>query len=332
MRAQRAYPTIVFLSFVAGPVLAHHSAAMFDATKTITLEGSIERYEWANPHVYIHLASSSGTWVVEAGSPSMMEQVGWTPDSFAVGDEVSIDVNPTRNAERLMARGIVIRPLDGAALPFRASLMQSPAPAPAPVPAPGLGGNWLPGPQRVPSDGASTARSPTPKGAEALARADPENNPGIDCVALQAPSQMVFTDLKNIEIDGARIVLRSALNVGVERIVHLDQTTHDGAPFTNDGHSLGLWDNGTLVVDTRNYRDHPIGNREGVPSGAQKHLVEYFELAADRTTLTYRFVLEDPEYLAAPFEGSAVWEHRPDLTYTAEECDLENARRYLETR
>jgi hypothetical protein len=315
MRSNR----LALLLLVAPTAFAHHSAAMFDATKTITLG--------ANPHVYIHLASSSGTWVVEAGSPSMMQRVGWTPDSFAVGDVVSIDVNPTRNAERLMARGIVVRPLDGAALPFRASLMQSPAPAPAPVPAPGLGGNWLPGP----FVGASTARSLTPKGAGALARADPENNPGVDCVALQAPSQMVFTDLKNIEIDGARVVLRSALNVGVERIVHLDQTTHTGAPFTNDGHSIGRWDNGTLVVDTRNFSDHPSGNG-GVSSGAQKHLVEYFELAADRTTLTYRFRLEDPEYLAAPFEGSAVWEHRPGLMYTAEACDLENARRYLEKR
>ena len=133
MRSNR----LALLLLVAPTAFAHHSAAMFDATKTITLEGSIERYEWANPHVYIHLASSSGTWVVEAGSPSMMQRVGWTPDSFAVGDVVSIDVNPTRNAERLMARGIVVRPLDGAALPFRASLMQSLAPAPAPVPSPG---------------------------------------------------------------------------------------------------------------------------------------------------------------------------------------------------
>jgi hypothetical protein len=236
-------------------------------------------------------------------------------------------LNPTRNAERLMARGIVVRPLDGAALPFRASLMQSPAPAPAPVPAPGLGDNWLPGPFVW----ASTARSLTPKGEEALARADPENNRGIDCAPQQAPSQMVFTDLKNIELDGAMVVLRSAVNVGVERIVRLDQTTHTGAPFTNDGHSIGRWDNGTLVVDTRNFSDHPNGNG-GVPSGAQKHLVEYFELSADRTTLAYRFILEDPEYLAAPVEGSAVWAHRPDLTYTAEACDLENARRYLEKR
>jgi hypothetical protein len=58
--------------------------------------------------------------------------------------------------------------------------MQSPAPAPAPVPAPGLGGNWLPGP----FVGATTELALTPKGVEARGRAEPENNPGIDCVAL----------------------------------------------------------------------------------------------------------------------------------------------------
>jgi hypothetical protein len=205
------------------------------------------------------------------------------------------------------------------------------------VPAQGIGGNWLPtqvGPERafLAFVGEPAAWSLTPKGRDALASSDPENNSGIDCVALQAPFQMTWTDLKNIELAGHTVILRSALNVGVERIVHLDQTTHAGAPFTNDGHSIGRWDNGTLVVDTRNFSDHPSGNREGLPSGSQKHLVEYFELSADRTTLTYRFRLEDPEYLAAPVEGSAAWEHRPDLPYKAEECDLENARRYLEER
>jgi hypothetical protein len=49
----------------------------------------------------------------------MMQRVGWTPDSFAVGDVVSIDVNPTRNVEGRMARGVVIRPRGAAPLPFR---------------------------------------------------------------------------------------------------------------------------------------------------------------------------------------------------------------------
>jgi hypothetical protein len=261
----------------------------------------------------------------------MMERAGWTRDSFSVGDALAIDVNPERNTERRMARGIVVRSRDGAQLAFRGQAPTARGPA---VPAKGLGGNWLPGPEPVflAFVGAPRGWSLTPKGLEALASSDPDNNPGIDCVALQSPFQMVWTELKNIELAGDTVILRTALNVGVERVVHLDQTTHAGAPFSNDGHSIGRWDGGALVVDTRNFSDHPIGNREGVPSGSQKHLIEYFELSADGTKLTYRFRLEDPEFLASPFEGSAVWEHRPDLPYKAEECSLENARRFLETR
>jgi hypothetical protein len=329
----RAEP-LALLLLVAVDALGHHSAAIYDLTKTVTLEGTIERYEWANPHVYVHLASSSGVWLIEAGSPSMMQRAGWTPHSFAAGDVVSIDVNPARQAERRMARGLVVRPRNGAPLPFRGATAAAPSASP---PAQSLAGNWLPREQPpgfVAFVGPPTAWSLTPKGREAAANSDPANNPGIDCVALQSPFQMTWTDLKNIELAGVTVVLRSALNVGVERVVHLDRTSHAGAPFSNDGHSIGHWENGNarLVVDTRNFSDHPIGNREGVPSGAQKHLVESFELSADRTMLTYRYKLEDPEYLAAPFEGSAVWDHRPDLTYTAEKCDLENARRYLEQR
>jgi hypothetical protein len=311
---------------------AHHSPAMFDFSKTVTIEGTVERYEWSNPHVYIHLRSSTGAWLVELGSPSMVQRAGWRKDSLSAGDVVAVDINPSRNTERRIGFGIAVRADDGTVLTARAAAGANAAPAP--VPADGLAGNWLPGPDPlyVQFIAAPTAWSLTAKGIAALADVDPENNPGKDCVSLQSPFQMTWTELKNIEIIGQTVLLRSALNVDVERIVHLDRTTHEGAPFTNDGHSIGRFENGALVVDTRNFSDHAMGNRDGVPSGAQKHLVERFELSADRTTLTYRFMLEDPEYLAAPFEGSAVWTHRPDLPYTAEECDLENARRYLAER
>jgi hypothetical protein len=323
----RALAGALLLVSLTPAARAHHSAAMFDSTRTATIEGTVERYEWANPHVYLHVASSSGTWLIEAGSPSMMQRAGWSRESFAVGDVVSVEANPARTGER-MARGIAVRAGD-TVLAFRG---EAPGERRAAVPATGLGGNWLPSPEPKfqPFVAAPTAWSLTPKAVEALGRYDPANNPGVDCVALQAPFQMVWTDLKNIEIDGTTVVLRSALNVGVERIVHLDRTTHGGAAFTNEGHSIGRFENGALVVDTRNFGDHPAGNRDGVPSGAEKHLVERFELSPDRTTLTYRFVLEDPEYLAAPFEGSATWVHRPDLEYTAEKCDLTNAKRFLE--
>jgi hypothetical protein len=64
--------------------------------------------------------------------------------------------------------------------------------------------------------------------------------------------------------------------------------------------------------------------------GQKKHLVESFELNPDRTSLTYRFELEDPEYLTAPVIGQLQLAHRPDLDFTPVACDLENARRFLE--
>jgi hypothetical protein len=66
-----------------------------------------------------------------------------------------------------------------------------------------------------------------------------------------------------------------------------------------------------------------------VPSGVRKHLVERFQLSADRTRLTYSFELEGPDYLTKPVTGSVEWVHRPDLTYTAYKCDRTLARRFL---
>jgi Family of unknown function (DUF6152) len=35
--------------------LAHHSTAMFDMDKPTTIKGTVKTFEWANPHVYLHL-------------------------------------------------------------------------------------------------------------------------------------------------------------------------------------------------------------------------------------------------------------------------------------
>ena len=58
--------------------------------------------------------------------------------------------------------------------------------------------------------------------------------------------------------------------------------------------------------------------------------VEWLELNENGFGLTYRFELDDPEFLAAPLAGVVQWTYRPDLTYEAVPCDAENARRFLE--
>ena len=139
---------------------------------------------------------------------------------------------------------------------------------------------------------------------------------------------MVFPDIKTIEIGDEIVVIHSEFE-GVNRIVHMNVSSHDGAAIAHQGHAIGWWEGDVLVVDTANFADHRMGNAFSLPSGAGKHLVERFELHPDGTSLIYSFTLEDREYLAAPISGEVRWVHRPDLELSVEECDLENARRYL---
>ena len=84
-----------------------------------------------------------------------------------------------------------------------------------------------------------------------------------------------------------------------------------------------------LIVDTSHFGDHRNGNARGLSSGSRKHLVERFELDADGKSLTYRFELEDLEYLAAPVTGEMRWAYRPDLEFAPIACELDNARRFI---
>lgn len=85
----------IFL-LLAVPALAHHSfAADYDASKPITLQGTVSRVEWMNPHVrfYLHVKNESGgvtNWSFELGSPNTLKRSGWTRNSLKIGDEVTV--------------------------------------------------------------------------------------------------------------------------------------------------------------------------------------------------------------------------------------------------
>src|SRR5215468_1703689 len=66
----------IFAVLLSGPPLsAHHSAALFDVSKTLTLNGTITRVDWRNPHVVMVVdvkneTGTSSTWEFETGAPS----------------------------------------------------------------------------------------------------------------------------------------------------------------------------------------------------------------------------------------------------------------------
>lgn len=100
--------TIGFLAgsvYAAAPALAHHSFAMFDFQKTLTIEGTIREFQWTNPHVviWVDVPSEDGgepeLWGVEITSPGNLLRAGWTKRSLNPGDRVSVTMGPLRNGD-----------------------------------------------------------------------------------------------------------------------------------------------------------------------------------------------------------------------------------------
>ena len=90
-------------SAVAIPVLAHHSFAMFDQTKEVTLVGTVKEFQWTNPHAFIHIevkdGPQSGLWDIELNSPNNLKRQGWKPTSVKAGDKVTLLTNPLRDGK-----------------------------------------------------------------------------------------------------------------------------------------------------------------------------------------------------------------------------------------
>jgi hypothetical protein len=86
---------------LAGPCCAHHSFAMFDRTKTVTLEGTVKQFQWTNPHCFIQILVPSDSGPVERSiemnSPGASYREGWRPGSLKAGDRVTLVINPVRD-------------------------------------------------------------------------------------------------------------------------------------------------------------------------------------------------------------------------------------------
>ncbi len=92
------------LSGLAAPALAHHSFAMFDQQQEKTLSGVVEKFEWTNPHTFIWLDVANGQaveqWGIEGMSPNFLERRGWTKNTLAPGDKVTVIFHPLRDGSK----------------------------------------------------------------------------------------------------------------------------------------------------------------------------------------------------------------------------------------
>ena len=86
----------------AAPAFAHHSFAMFDSTKNMTLDGTIKEFQWTNPHSWIQIvvkdaAGKDVEWSIEGGSPNGLARQGWKRTSLKPGDKAVAVVHPLKD-------------------------------------------------------------------------------------------------------------------------------------------------------------------------------------------------------------------------------------------
>ena len=293
---------------------AHHSEAAFDTQTVVAFEGLVRRFAWRNPHVYIQVETQdaegrSVDWEIETGATPILRRSGWTPDSLAPGDRVRVRGHPERDTGRNYAILISIEKSDGSVL------SQNPYDPDRDERATSLSGIWK---GNQPSIDAFIERfnriALTAKGRAAKSAYDFQtDSPVASCTAHAVPRSLVAAGLFLTEIDVQpdRVELRSEY-FDVERVVDLDARGHPTeAERTTQGHSIGRWEDDTLIVDATLFADSRSASGFGVPSGAHKRVTERFSVSGDGKQLHVEITLEDPEYLAEPFTGSVKFDYRP---------------------
>jgi hypothetical protein len=82
------------------PVAAHHSIAMFDFAKTIEITGTVQDFQWTNPHTWTNVAVDGGVYGLEGMSPNYLSRNGWTKRTLNPGDKLTFAVHPLKDGRK----------------------------------------------------------------------------------------------------------------------------------------------------------------------------------------------------------------------------------------
>ena len=99
-------PTVLLMAaaalVAASPAWSHHSHAMFDHSKAVTLEGTVTEFVFRNPHVFLYMdvksenGETQNYWIEMSNIPNMIRR-GIGQGTFKAGDKVSVNLYPLKD-------------------------------------------------------------------------------------------------------------------------------------------------------------------------------------------------------------------------------------------
>ena len=98
----RIFARVLSVAALGAPAaVAHHSFAMYERERTVTLSGTVKEFTWTSPHVTIQVVANNRggltTWAIEGSSPSVLARGGWTSTVLKPGDKISLGIHPRKD-------------------------------------------------------------------------------------------------------------------------------------------------------------------------------------------------------------------------------------------
>ena len=327
---------VIGLTLAAPRAFAHHSfAPHFDASKPVSISGTVTEFEARNPHSYLHISAldengRTREYVCESHGVTQLGRAGLTPALLKAGTKVRVSGSLSRHSPYMcffdhveFADGHIVN-------------VNSPAGVRAELPRRSdVFGTWLlaAAPGRSTSGPQPMMQFLTPAGQKAVAAYDPfKDDPTFRCdpVAIRRVWGAPATPLEIVR-DKDDVVLHHEW-MDVRRIVHMNMKDHTKAgPRSSLGHSIGHMDGDTLVIETANYSAGVLNQyveQAGQPTKGLLHSaaltsVERIHLDAARQRLVVEIEMTDPDFFTQPFSHATMEYAASDLKIEPFNCSPE---------
>lgn len=308
------------------PVFAHHSHSTIDINDVRVLRGTVTKYGWNMPHVYLkaeapNLQGEIVEYSIEMLHPAAMSERGWSKNSFKPGDVIIWEGAHHRNKARAYSSMNWVEK-DGVRIGNSNEIVT------AVVPSTDFTGLWDRAPNQ-PTYNPPEGWPLTSLGQELVANFNESQNPVLTCGDPGPPKSMTLPYSHQISrLDENTLVIGRDLMEG-QRVIHLDRSQVVGSP-SKLGHSVGRYEDGDLIVESSNFIADVWGGHTGINSSDQKHLIERFTLTDDGLGILLTITLSDSVYLSQPVTFTHKWIKMPDRELVQTPCTEESAQLWIE--
>lgn len=311
---------------VSPPLWAHHSHATLDHNDVRVLRGVVKKYSWSMPHVFLkveapNLEGKLVEYSIEMLHPAAMAERGWSKSSFKPGDNITWEGEHDKNKARAYSSlnwaekdGARIGSEDKASKPI--------------TPSSDFTGLWNRGPNQ-PTYYPPKGWKLTAKGQALVDGFKEDQNPVLNCGDPGVPKSMTLPYAHQVSRrDANTLVIARDLMQG-ERLIHLAAAPAPGAP-SKLGYSTGRYENGDLIVETRNFTADTWGTHTGIDSSEQKTVLERFHLTDGGLGVELTITVTDPVYLSEPNTFTHRWVKVADRELVQTACTAESAQLWIE--